>query len=162
MAAAADFSSGLPAGNIFHSGQVSSESGFTIQDNSDQSHEGNSRVLPRCPVLTENVGTMTRITLFLAAAFLPVFTATSNRPRRARRGAPENELSSVSALQMRKRFSVNGIQGAKMPMEKSDDGSLDGDNEPLQPDFYAYTYAVDGVRTIDPSNSTKSSLIAQF
>src|SRR5881397_1359466 len=42
--------------------------------------------------------------------------------------------------------------GARLPMKKDDQGTWTVTTEPLEPDFYGYTFVADGVGTIDPLN----------
>jgi enterochelin esterase family protein len=49
--------------------------------------------------------------------------------------------------------SVSGDFGQSGPMEKDDQGVWSRTVGPLTPDFYSYTFNVDGVRTVDPKNA---------
>jgi enterochelin esterase-like enzyme len=47
------------------------------------------------------------------------------------------------------------LEGAKpVPMQKDDQGIWTVTTEPLEPDYYGYTFLTDGVPIIDPSNSS--------
>src|SRR5262249_41974585 len=52
-------------------------------------------------------------------------------------------------------------EGAKrVPMEKSDQGVWSITTAPLEPDYYGYSFIVDGVALIDPANPLmKASLL---
>jgi enterochelin esterase family protein len=54
------------------------------------------------------------------------------------------------------------LEGAKpLPMQKDDQGIWTATTEPLEPDFYGYTFLTDGVAIIDPSNpSMKPNLLS--
>jgi len=46
------------------------------------------------------------------------------------------------------------LEGAKsLPMQKNDDGIWNATIEPVEPDYYGYSFIVDGVNLSDPSNS---------
>jgi enterochelin esterase family protein len=46
-------------------------------------------------------------------------------------------------------------EGAKpLPMQKDEDGVWSVTTEPLEPDYYGYTFQVDGVAMLDPGNSS--------
>ena len=49
---------------------------------------------------------------------------------------------------------VLGMEGGKkMPMQKDDQGVWSVTTEPLEPDYYGYSFVADGVSLFDPSNS---------
>ncbi len=53
-------------------------------------------------------------------------------------------------------------RGTGGPLRKDDQGTWSITVGPLVPDFYSYTYTVDGVRTIDPQNPTIKPGIAHL
>src|SRR5450759_3381394 len=57
----------------------------------------------------------------------------------------------ASAVTLSGDFATQG-RGTAGPMQKDDEGVWSLTVGPLVPDFYAYTFNVDGVRTIDPRN----------
>jgi enterochelin esterase-like enzyme len=98
---------------------------------------------------------MTRITLLLAAALLPVL---AQQPQPAPLRSPEVHSDGRVTLRVRapnaKEVSVSGIPGGKLAMQKSEDGVWSVTTNALQPDFYSYTFGIDEVRTLDISNSS--------
>src|SRR5437879_11795519 len=46
------------------------------------------------------------------------------------------------------------LEGPAVKLTKDDKGVWSATVGPLRPDFYSYTFTVDGVRTIDPKNPT--------
>jgi enterochelin esterase family protein len=95
----------------------------------------------------------------LALAILAPATASAQR-----RATPNDTLKSIEVSDDHKvtfriyapkasAVSVAGDFGQGGPMEKDDQGVWSRTVGPLIPDFYSYTFNVDGVRTVDPKNS---------
>jgi enterochelin esterase family protein len=103
----------------------------------------------------------------LALAALCPATASAQIPRRS---APNDTLKSTEVAPDHKvtfriyapkasEVSVSGDFGQGGKMEKDDQGVWSRTVGPLTPDFYSYTFHVDGVRTVDPKNAlTKPGL----
>jgi enterochelin esterase family protein len=94
----------------------------------------------------------------LAVAILAPATASAQR-----RTTPNDNLKSIEVSDDHKvtfrihaprasQVSVAGDFGQGGPMEKDDQGVWSRTVGPLTPDFYSYTFNVDGVRTVDPRN----------
>jgi enterochelin esterase family protein len=94
----------------------------------------------------------------LALAILAPATASAQR-----RTTPNDTLKSIEVSDGHKvtfriyaprgsQVSVTGDFGQGGPMEKDDQGVWSRTVGPLTPDFYSYTFNVDGVRTVDPKN----------
>ncbi len=100
--------------------------------------------------------------LGLALAFLALVpNAEGQGPQR--RSSPNDTLKSTEVAADRKvtfriyapkaeDVSVGGDFGQGGKMTKDDKGVWSIEVGPLEPDFYSYTFSVDGVRTIDPKN----------
>lgn len=84
----------------------------------------------------------------------------ANPPRMERRGpivSPEVHADHSVTFRFRDpnagTVTVN-LEGAKaLPMEKDEQGIWSVTTEPLEPDFYGYTFQADGVGLLDPGNS---------
>ena len=96
----------------------------------------------------------------LAIAALAPFPASAQAQRRA---TPNDTLKSTEVADDHKvtfriyapkasEVSVSGDFGQGGKMEKDDQGVWSRTVGPLAPDFYSYTFNVDGVRTMDPKN----------
>src|SRR5438270_5687732 len=99
--------------------------------------------------------------VFVAAAILPAF---------AQQPAPiqSPEVHSDRTVTFRLRdpnakevlFAREGAQ--RVPMQKDDQGIWTLTTDPLDPDYYGYSFVADGVSLIDPSNSAmKPNLLSQ-
>lgn len=67
----------------------------------------------------------------------------------------------ASAVTLTSDFATQG-RGTAGPMQKDDAGIWSITVGPLVPDFYAYTFNVDGVRTVDPRNPTVKQGVASL
>ena len=97
----------------------------------------------------------------LALASLAPSTASAQGQRRS---TPNDTLKSTEVADDHKvtfriyapkasEVSVSGDFGQGGKMEKDDQGVWSSTVGPLTPDFYSYTFNVDGVRTVDPKNA---------
>ncbi len=111
----------------------------------------------------------------LALASIAPPRATAQRPQR--RSTPNDTLKSTEVAPDKKvtfriyapkadEVSVGGDFGRGRAMTKDEQGVWSLTVGPLTPDFYSYTFTVDGVRTIDPKNAMNkpgiSSLESMF
>lgn len=97
---------------------------------------------------------------FAIPAFLMVLAA---QPLAAQSTAPPPVVSPEVRADQRVTFRLRApnarevvvsIEGASapLPMQKGDDGVWSATSDPLAPDFYGYSFKVDGVTQFDPSN----------
>ena len=92
--------------------------------------------------------------LFLAATIVPSFAQLPQRPQ----PVLSPEVHSDRRITFRLRapnvkevlFAREGVQ--PVPMQKDEQGVWSITTEPLEPDFYGYSFVADGVSLIDPSN----------
>lgn len=92
--------------------------------------------------------------LFLAATIVPSFAQLPQRPE----PVLSPEVHSDNRVTFRFRapnvkevlFAREGVQ--PVPMQKDEQGVWSITIEPLEPDFYGYSFVADGVNLIDPSN----------
>jgi enterochelin esterase family protein len=100
------------------------------------------------------------VAVLLALASL---TLTDSRAQAQRRPTPNDTLKSTEVASDHKvtfriyapkadEVSVSGDFGQGGRMQKDDTGVWSVTVGPLTPDFYSYTFNVDGVRTVDPKN----------
>jgi enterochelin esterase family protein len=101
--------------------------------------------------------------LVLAAAACPPGAAARQAPRQP---SPNDRLTSPEVLADRKvTFRIYAPKASEVTLrgdwmdapgpvklEKNDDGVWSATVGPLVPDFYSYSFSVDGVRTVDPKN----------
>jgi enterochelin esterase-like enzyme len=94
---------------------------------------------------------MNRTLLALAAMAL---SAVAQQPPRLRSPEvhPDNRVTFRYRAPNAKEVLLNLTSTKKRPMEKDEQGVWTVTTEPLAPDFYAYSFDVDGVHTIDPYN----------
>lgn len=102
------------------------------------------------------------LSLAVLATAVPPRAAAQQRARR--QPTPNDNLKSAEVAPDRKvtfriyapkadEVSVNGDFGQGGKLTKDDQGVWSLTVGPLAPDFYSYTFSVDGVRTIDPKNA---------
>ena len=48
---------------------------------------------------------------------------------------------------------MNGVSAKPLDMVKGDEGVWTVTTDPIEPDFYGYSFRVDGVGTVDPMNA---------
>lgn len=105
---------------------------------------------------------MTRPDFYAAAwAILPLLLALAAAPAEAQGNAPVRspEVSADRRVTFRLRAPnakevFVGREGApRLAMVKDEQGVWSATTEPLEPDFYGYSFNVDGVNLIDPGNS---------
>jgi enterochelin esterase family protein len=93
---------------------------------------------------------MNRTLLALAVVAL---SAIAQQPRlRSPEVHPDNRVTFRYRAPNAKEVFLNLVSTKKRPMEKDEHGVWSVTTEPLAPDLYAYSFEVDGVRTIDPNN----------
>lgn len=111
------------------------------------------------------------LTLSLALAALAPPVASAQFPQR--RPTPNDTLISTEIAPDKKvtfriyapkaeEVSVGGDFGRGGPMTKDEQGVWSLTVGPLRPDFYSYTFNVDGVRTVDPKNPTIKQGVASL
>ena len=80
--------------------------------------------------------------------------STPNDALKSTEAAPDHKVTFRIYAPKASEVSVSGDFGAGGKMTKDDQGVWSITVGPLSPDFYSYTFNVDGVRTIDPKNPT--------
>src|SRR5216683_5558262 len=96
---------------------------------------------------------------------LLMFAATATAQRQQRQPTPNDTLASPEVAADHKvtfriyapkasEVTVGGDFGAVAKLTKDDKGVWSATVGPLTPDFYSYSFTVDGVRTLDPKNAT--------
>ena len=101
--------------------------------------------------LKENSGTMTRTALVLSIALLPVFGQQQPPPLVSPEVHPDNRVTFRFRAPNAKEVFLAMAGAPRLPMQNNQ-GVWTVTTDPLQPDFYGYSFTVDGVRTIDPVN----------
>lgn len=96
---------------------------------------------------------MTRIALLIAAAMLPVFAQQQPPPLRSPEVHPDGKVTFRLRAPNAQEVFVNRAGAPKAAMQKDTEGVWTVTTEALEPDFYSYTFTIDGVRTLDISNS---------
>jgi enterochelin esterase family protein len=86
---------------------------------------------------------------FAIAISSPVFAQSVVSPEVQSDGRVTFRLSAPNATKVQ--VQCESLKSA--PMEKDDKGVWSSTTPPLEPDYYGYTFNVDGVRMIDPNNS---------
>jgi enterochelin esterase family protein len=90
----------------------------------------------------------------LLALAIVALSAIAQQPPRLRSPEvhPDNRVTFRYRAPNAKEVFLNLVSTKKRPMEKDEQGVWSVTTEPLAPDLYAYSFDVDGVRTIDPFN----------
>ena len=88
-----------------------------------------------------------------AAAQAPPRRATPNDTLKSTEVAPDKKVTFRIYAPKADEVSVGGDFGQGAKMIKDDQGVWSLTVGPLTPDFYSYTFTVDGVKTIDPKNA---------
>lgn len=76
--------------------------------------------------------------------------------------APDHKVTFRVYAPKASEVSVGGDFGAALKLSKDDKGVWSATVGPLAPDFYSYSFTVDGVRTLDPKNATIKQGIASL
>lgn len=120
----------------------------------------------RCVVIrVSRIGFL--LTLLLTLGTTEIMAQPPSRPAsRAQFGAPSirsPEVSAEGTVTFRliapnaTAVSVRGLTPQPLQMQKAENGVWTVTSEPLKPDLYAYSFDVDGLNSIDPSNTRFSS-----
>jgi enterochelin esterase-like enzyme len=88
-----------------------------------------------------------------ASAQFPQRRSTPNDTLRSTEVAPDKKVTFRIYAPKAEEVSVGGDFGRGGAMTKDDQGVWSLTVGPLTPDFYSYTFTVDGVRTVDPKNA---------
>src|SRR5689334_14645971 len=86
-------------------------------------------------------------------AQLPPRRATPNDTLKSTEVAPDKEVTFRIYAPKADEVTVGGDFGPGGEMTKDEQGVWSLTVGPLAPDFYSYTFTVDGVRTVDPKNA---------
>ncbi len=89
----------------------------------------------------------------MASAQLPRRQPTPNDTLKSTEVAPDKKVTFRIYAPKADEVSVGGDFGRGGKMTKDDRGVWSLTVGPLVPDFYSYTFVVDGVRTVDPKNA---------
>jgi enterochelin esterase-like enzyme len=95
---------------------------------------------------------MIRTTLLFATALLPVFAQQTPAPLKSPEVLPDGKVTFRYRAPNAKEVLLNRSGGTKMAMTRDEQGVWMVTTDPLSPDFYSYSFTVDGVRNMDPSN----------
>lgn len=85
-------------------------------------------------------------------ALLPVFAQQSPAPLKSPEVSPDGKVTFRYRAPNAKEVFLNRSDGTKMAMAKDEQGVWTVTTDPLTPDFYSYSFTVDGVRNMDPAN----------
>jgi len=95
---------------------------------------------------------MNRIALFLITACISVL-AQRPQPIVSPEVHPDHSVTFRFRAPNAKEVVLDMEGGKKMPMQKDEQGVWSVTTDPLEPDYYGYSFVADGVALLDPSNS---------
>ena len=98
----------------------------------------------------------------LATAQQPKRQPTPNDTLKSTEVAPDHKVTFRIYAPKASEVSVSGDFGSGGKLTKDDQGVWSITVGPLAPDFYSYTFTVDGVRTVDPKNAMIKQGIASL